>query len=76
MKKKSNILRYLTNFVLYLVIIVAIDKLIGEPSEKGVWYFCIQALVFVIALELAQTAQKHGWDTWSGLFSKFKKDKK
>ena len=75
MKKSGNILKYPIAFVVYVVIFVALDKLFGSNIEKGFWYYCIQGLAFATALGLVEVAEKYGWDTWSGLISKFKKKK-
>lgn len=75
MKKNSNILKYPIMFVVFIATLVVVDKLFGYSVEKSFWAYCIQGLVFVLAMQLFDVAEKHGWDTWSGLISKFKKTK-
>ena len=75
MKNSGNIFKYPIMLVVYVVIVVAIDKLFGTSVEKGFWSYCIQGLAFTTAMLLAEVAERHGWDTWSGLIGKFKKNK-
>lgn len=75
MKKHSHILKYPIMFVASIAFFVALDKLFGLASGKNFWDYCIPGLAVVISLLLDDVAEKHGWDTWSGLISKFKKKK-
>ena len=74
MKKNSNILKYPVMLVVFIAILIGVDKLFGYSMKKSFWAYCIQGLFFVSALLLFDVAEKHGWDTWSGLISKFKKN--
>lgn len=75
MKRNSNILKYPLMIVVFIAIFVVLDKLFGDSVERTFWSYCIQGVAFAIALLLGDVAEKHGWDTWSGLISKFKKKK-
>ena len=61
--------------VVFITIFVVLDKLFGNSVEVTFWSYFIQGIAFAIALLLGDVAEKHGWDTWSGLISKFKKTK-
>lgn len=74
MKKNGNILRYPIMLVMFIAIFVVLDKLFGDSVEDTFWSYCIQGVAF--ALLLGDDAEKHGWDTWSGLIGKFKKKSK
>ena len=76
MKKNGNILRYPIMLVMFIAISVVLDKLFGDSVEETFWYYCMQGVAFAIALLLGDVAEKHGWDTWSGLIGKFKKKSK
>ena len=73
MKKNRNILNYPLMLFLYIAIFVVLDKLFGTGIENGFWDYCIQGVAFITAVSLGEVAEKHGWDTWSDLISKFKK---
>ena len=76
MKKTGNILRYPIMLVMFIAIFVVLDKLFGDSVEDTFWSYCIQGVAFAITLLLGDVAEKHGWDTWSGLIGKFKKKSK
>lgn len=71
----NNLVKYLVTLIVFLVLTVGTDKLFGEYVEGSFLKYLMQGGIFVLALFLAKTAEKHGWDTWSGLIGKFKKDK-
>lgn len=73
--KNSTIPRYLIMLAAFIVVIVSIDAMLGKTAERNFWDYFIQGGAFLFAVLLANTAEKHGWDTWSGLISKFKKDR-
>lgn len=75
MKKNGNILKYPIMLIAYILFFFLIDKLFGDIEGRSFMYGCFQGLAFIIAILLADLAEKHGWDTWSGLISKFKKNK-
>ena len=75
MKNNSNIFRYPIMLIVFIVVLVVLDLLLGKAAEKNSWDYLIQGGAFVLAVWLANVAEKHGWDTWSGLIGKFKKNK-
>ena len=75
MKKNGNILKYPIMLIAYILFFFLIDKLFGDIEGRSFLYGCFQGLAIVIAILLGDLAEKHGWDTWSGLISKFKKNK-
>ena len=56
---------------MFIAIFVVLDKLFGNSVEDTFWSYCIQGVAFAITLLLGDVAEKHGWDTWSGLIGKF-----
>lgn len=75
MKKNSNILKYPVMLIVYVLLFVLLDKLFSDVAERSIIYYCVQGLAFITAILLGNLAEKYGWDTWSGLISKFKKNK-
>ena len=78
MKMKSIISKYSLLFVVFIVLILlflVLDALLGKIATSNFWGFCKPGLAFITAVLILKNAEKHGWDTWSGLISKFKKNK-
>lgn len=75
MKKDSNILRYPIMLITFIVVLVLLDVMFGKAVERSFWFYFIQGGAFLLAVSLANVAEKHGWDTWSDLINKFKKNK-
>ncbi len=48
--------------VVFVAILIVVDKLFGYSMEKSFWAYCIQGLFFVSAPLLFDVAEKHGWD--------------
>ena len=52
--------------VVFLVFLIVLDKLFGNAVEEKVWSYFIPGGAFLLALLLANIAEKN----WSGLISK------
>lgn len=72
MKNQSKILKCPIMLVLYILLIVVSDELFGKATEGSFWNYVIKGVAFLLPLLISDLAEKHGWDTWSGLVSKFK----
>lgn len=72
--KKISFLKYPIVVIIFLLVLFSFDALFGKTAGKSFWQYFIEGVAFLIALLLADVAEKHGWDTWSGLISKFKKN--
>lgn len=59
--------------ILYLALIILFDVITGDIANKTIWNYVAQMAIFFLVTLLFRYAEKHGWDTWSGLFNKFKK---
>ena len=75
MKKNSNILRYPIMLITFIVVLLLLDVMFGKAVERSFWHYFIQGGAFLLAVLLANVAEKHGWDTWSSLINKFKKNR-
>ncbi|MCF0186042.1 MAG: hypothetical protein HUJ98_06100 [Bacteroidaceae bacterium] len=72
MKYVDIIVRYLIEFVVTLVVITLLDYVFEGKFE--LWKNTAAAAVFlVVATVIDILSTKYNWDTWTGLFSKFKK---
>lgn len=75
MKNLGNIIKYPILLALFIGLMAGLDALFGKSLEGRFWRYLVDGGAFLLALLIADLAERHGWDTWSGLFSKFKKDK-
>ena len=66
MKNCSYIIKYTILLVVFLVFLIVLDKLFGNAVEEKVWSYFIPGGAFLLALLLANIAEKN----WSGLISK------
>lgn len=60
---------------MFAILMVAFNALFGKEAEGSFWKYFMEGGVFVLLILLGNVAEKHGWDTWYGLISKFKKNK-
>lgn len=58
MKKYSNILKYPVLLVVFIALLLVLDKLFGNAVEGCFWSYLIQAVAFLLALLLADVAEK------------------
>ena len=57
----------------FFVVTILLDKIFGIGDDVSYWKYFAEACVFALAMTIANVSRKHDWDTWSGLFRKFKK---
>ena len=72
MKNHSNILKYPIMLAVFILLMFVLDKLFGGKVDGGFWNGLIKGGAFAFAMFLADVAEKHDWDTWSGLIRKFR----